>query len=473
MGGDHRTLGGTLSHGARVGELDYFVSAETLETDGYIENMDGTPRDWQGSSFGTRLGYALGDGAELGLFAQFSTGKGGREMYVEDADHSMFRLSYRRESPSSPGSVFTANAYANLIDQTLEWKMTGQTGLYDSLTSGLQLQQGFLAGDAHEITIGAEVRSDDIDVVEASGFSPAGSVKADSTVSAFYLQDVFSFGDQWSLMLSARLDYQDEFGDETSPRVGLVRKLENEDKLYVSVAKGYRAPSASDLHLPQIDYGGFLYEGNPDLQPERHWAVEIGGAHAVQDHARLGWSLFYDLGIDSWDYLPYDPGPPMIFRPQNVGQSTYGVELEAEIDLGKGLAFRASYTYVRAKYDEYAPDPSIEGNLVEDVPEHSASVSLVKTWPGRLTAEAIVRMAGERFTDAENNEDPIPGVSAGKLDGFTVMDLRFTVPLGKGMSINASIMNVFDVNYAVSVLATQEPLPQPGRRVYGGMRARF
>ncbi len=459
MGGEYDTFGATVGHGARVGGFDYFVSAETLSTDGYITNStDGSPRDWEGSSFGARLGLALGEAGELGLFARFGTGRGNREMYVEDADQGTYWLSYRFEPPAGQGSAFTARAYAGVGKRELAWK-PAPVELYDQRTTGLQLQQELGTGGQHSVVFGADIRNDVVDVA-----SMGGPVNADSTVSAGYVQDTIELEDNWALTLGARLDYEDDFGAEASPRVGLVRKLGEGDKLYASLGKGYRAPSASDLHLPPTPFGPFTYEGNPDLWPETHWSVEFGGSHATGERARLEWATFYDLGLDAWDYMQ---DPDTIFRPRNIARRhTFGVELQAEAELAQGVSLRAAYTFVRATYDEYVPDPAIEGNLVEDVPEHAGSVSLAKAWASGWAVEATTRFAGPRFTDPLNTP-------ADELAGFAPMDLRLTAPLGAGVSLDVSVVNVFDKDYAVHVDAMSTPIPQPGRSVYACVRARF
>jgi outer membrane receptor protein involved in Fe transport len=464
FGGDYGTLGASAAGGARSGPLDWYVSAETVKTDGYMKNPDGTFRDWESASYGARAGWALGGGHEVGLLAQRTTGEGQRDMFNEDLARGLYSLSYSFRSPMTEGAVFTARAFRSDTKDKMAWKMAPMTSDHDFAKDGLQLDQRLLLGGRHKLVFGAEVVADDL-----NGTEMGISVASYSTASAAFVQDEVDLGD-WRLTLGARLDHEEAFGSEVSPRVGLVRKLGQSDKLYASVGKGYRAPAASDLYMPPTpgDASGNLYMGNADLEPEEHWAFEIGGAHGVGDSVRIEWSVYYDLGLDAWDYMEVDPGPPVkTYQAFNVTkQKTLGAEFRAEVDLGSGILLGIGCDHVHAVYDEYDPKPAIEGNLVEDVPEHSGTLSLAKEWGEGGRAELTLRCSVGRYTDPENTE-------ADKLDGFSVLDARCEVPLGKGVSLTLAVENIFDVDYATSTWLGSVPFPQPGRSVYAGARARF
>jgi outer membrane receptor protein involved in Fe transport len=464
FGGDFGTFGASARGGARAGAFDWYVSAEALRTDGYIDNIDGTDRDWESASYGARLGYDLGGGHELGFMTQHTTGEGQRDAYDEEIAQGTYQLSYRFASPMTEGTAFDARLSRTAGDQQFTWKL-GPPGTSDRdmVTDGIQVQQTLVVADRHRLVFGGEVLAEDVDVTE-----PAGPVEMESTTNAAFIQDEIDLG-EWRLTLGARLDHEDIFGTEVSPRVGLVRKLGERDRLYASVGKAYRAPAASDLYLPPTFVGPTTaYAGNPDLDPEEHWAFELGGDHGLGERGRLEWSAFYDLGSDVWDYMLEVPAPPFeIHIPQNVGElTTAGAELKGTVDLGAGLSFGAAYTFVHAEYVEFESDPTIEGNEVEDIPAHSGSVSLAKEWGEGGKAELALRFAGSRYTDPDNT-------AAGELDGYSVLDARCAVPVAKGLAVTLAVRNIFDVNYEVNTTMVGTVLRQPGRSVFAGVRARF
>ncbi|MHC4504604.1 MAG: TonB-dependent receptor domain-containing protein, partial [Planctomycetota bacterium] len=222
-----------------------------------------------------------------------------------------------------------------------------------------------------------------------------------------------------------------------------------------------------------IDLFFSQYQGNPDLEPETHYSAEVGGT-CESDPCSVRWSVFYDIGFEAWDYVK-DPAPSIVERPQNITeQMTYGLELEIEAKLSEDLSLVGSYTFVRPTYHEYDPDPTIEGNIIEDIPQHSGSIGLKWAFAEGFQLEARARSASSRFTDPGNNEDVIPNESIGKLDGFTVLDLGLGVALGTNVSVSVSVLNAFDTAYSVHGYLDQSgPIREPGRSVYAGMKARF
>jgi iron complex outermembrane receptor protein len=67
----------------------------------------------------------------------------------------------------------------------------------------------------------------------------------------------------------------DPWSSELSPRAGLVLAPDARTRLRASLGKGFRAPSAAEL-FTATEVGGFLVIPNPDLEPERSLAGELG-----------------------------------------------------------------------------------------------------------------------------------------------------------------------------------------------------
>jgi len=87
------------------------------------------------------------------------------------------------------------------------------------------------------------------------------------------LQDEFKFSEQLTLTMAVRYDNFDDVGDEITPRVAAVWKLNEPHLLKFQYSEAYRPPSFHELYLPEIGAGA---HGNPDLKPETSKTYEAG-----------------------------------------------------------------------------------------------------------------------------------------------------------------------------------------------------
>lgn len=83
------------------------------------------------------------------------------------------------------------------------------------------------------------------------------------------------FGDeQWLLVWGARLDNYSDFGDQLSPRIGLIYHPAHSQSIKLLYSEAFRAPTANELYSSST-----LTMGNPDLKPETNNTVELIWLH--------------------------------------------------------------------------------------------------------------------------------------------------------------------------------------------------
>ena len=109
----------------------------------------------------------------------------------------------------------------------------------------------------HTLSWGGEWRSDE--VTDSSNFG-ANLDEVSTDVTSAFLQDAWQAGSKLRLILGARWDDTEQWGDELSPRVNLGWKMSNTLELRVGYGEAFRPPTLGELFFP--------LSGNPDLVPE-------------------------------------------------------------------------------------------------------------------------------------------------------------------------------------------------------------
>ncbi len=131
-------------------------------------------------------------------------------------------------------------------------------------------------------------------------------------------------------------------------------------------------------------------------------------------------------------------GLELLFKVRPVG----GADGERQLHLsGRGKP--------RGRHRQY-------GKQLARRPSQSMTVNVDYRWPIGLETRATLTSIGNSYDNASN---------ARKLQGYTLVDLRASMPVAKGIALYGRIENLFDQHYE-----TIYQYGQPGRAVYGGVR---
>jgi len=438
-------------HGWRTGIVDYMIAGSHTGTDGYVKNSDGTDRDWEARNVDANLGMALGDDSELRIFLGGHAGEGTDENSDREVTKDYQAIAYMLGGSEEGQAQLLLRAYRNRQEDEYDWKYPG-VGVYEGETLGGEVQQSFWVADRHRVTVGADARED---AVEADDVQQA--IDEDASVYAVYVQDEYYLGDTVQVTAGVRSDHDSDFGDELSPRLGLLLQADPAVDLFASVSQAHRAPSLSDRHV-RTEYNGFLFVGNPDLQPETLTAYEIGGRGRMNDVLQGEVAIFYNDMDDSFDFILTTN---RVFENRNVTRAeTYGVEAGLRCRLAKGLSSFVNYSFTDGQYDEFGQDPRVEGNQLAYLAKNKVNFGLEYT-AKRHTHALRCRYADSRFGDAENSEE-------NKMDAYLVADWRSRVKLTDAADLTLNVDNIFDESY--------EELPgveRPGRIFMAGVEVEF
>ena len=299
----------------------------------------------------------------------------------------------------------------------------------------------------------------------ANAIRPAGKhydYEVQSSVAAVYGQIEQPFAERWAVTGGARAEYveydydnrmiagntrddgttcgdagclyarpadrKDDFANITS-QLGLTYALTDEHTLYVSAARGYRAPDTSELYRLQRQ------QSIADLDPERIDSVEVGarGQFGPLSYTLAGFLMEKDN---------------VIFRDANAfnvsdGRTDHeGLEYELAWAPGESLSLALAGTYAKHTYDFSAIEGAeeiIAGRDVDTAPRHINTARVNWRFLPSANAELEWQSIGSYFIDASNAHD---------YGGHDLLNLRLGWSVSANWIATLRVNNIADEKYA-------------------------
>lgn len=252
-----------------------------------------------------------------------------------------------------------------------------------------------------------------------------------------------------SFVPSIRYDYNSDFTNKISPKVGTVFNFGNtwQSTLKWNIGQSYRAPTFNDLYWPEDAWT----KGNPDLKPEYGWDWDVG--------VRLQYPLFNGIYFESGYFenrmtqLILWQEEAGFWMPQNVGKSRFkGVENSLRLQpVQDFLSVNANYTFLDARN---LSDERTEFNKILIYrPKHTVNVNMTIEYRF-ITLSYQYNYTSRRYTDASN-------IWANSLEPYSTSDISLVIqPTFKKLdySFSFQIKNLFNEEYRVV-----KNMPVPGR----------
>ncbi len=235
-----------------------------------------------------------------------------------------------------------------------------------------------------------------------------------------------------------RVDDHDRFGTHWTVGANSAVDLADNLRLRASFGEGFKAPTLYQL------YG---YGGNLNLQPETSTAYEAGLEYGDRTSRHLAVTLFRRDSRNLIDYV-YPAG---YFNTGRIRAE--GVEVESGWTLTAKLRARATYSHLTAT-------DRATGKALPRRPRDQLSAGLDWDAPlAGLNLGADLRLAGNSYDDRGNFT---------RLDGYGLLTLRASLPLGDRFELYGRVENVTDSHYQ-----TVADYGTYGRSAFVGVRSKW
>lgn len=266
---------------------------------------------------------------------------------------------------------------------------------------------------------------------------------ADTSMTGGYAQLTLNPVGGLSLTGGVRHDEYSSYGGHTALGGNLAWSLNGGNTvLRATYAEGFRAPTLTEGQPPY---------GNPALKPETARNFDVGIEQSLlDDQVKFGLTWFNrrstNLIVYSWASQ----------KSENIGQvDADGLEFALQLRPRGNVRVDASYTLANAINRSGAYD----GKRQQLRPQHSGSLSVDWDTPLGISIGATALLMGDSFDDQDNL---VP------LDGYALLTLRASLPLGRNLELYGRIENLADVRYeTVAGYGTY------GRSAYAGVRVKW
>jgi outer membrane cobalamin receptor len=253
-----------------------------------------------------------------------------------------------------------------------------------------------------------------------------------------------------SLVPSLRYDWNSDYPNRFSPKIGLVFNWGERwlTSLKMNAGLSYRAPTFNDLYWPEDAWT----KGNPDLSPENgmDWDMGIRLQYPVLNGFYLE-STYFENYLSDMIIWQETAG---LWMPENVQSARIrGVENSLKFSpLKNNLTFQANHTFMDARNTNPESPAEYEKILVYR-PKHTVNVSLT----GRILhiyGTYSYQYVSRRYTDATN-------VWRNSLDPYSLSHISIGYEMAYKtfrLTVNTHLKNLFGTEYRVI-----KNMPVPGR----------
>jgi vitamin B12 transporter len=430
------------------GALRGSIGGGYYRTDGISALTGGTERDgYDAYSANGRLEIALSDDAAIDLRGFYNRGR------VEY--DSPFGLG-ADALPESRNRQFVGyiGARASLFDDVLVNRVAFTRTDIDRLGTdpvAFSFNNFDISGSIDRFTYQGELRASPAitlifgaeheETRTSTSFEGAAPDLADNRVTGGYAQLILHPLAGLTFTGGVRHDDYSDYGSQTTLAANLAYSPNGGATLLrASYAEGFRAPTLSEGQPPF---------GNPALRPETAENFDIGiEQKLLDDRAAIGVTWFRRT---SDDLIAFSFAT---FQSENIDRArASGVEVELVVRPTDRIDIRANWSRVDAT--NRTPG-ALFGKRLALRPQDSVTLTADWRTPWSVRVGTTISVTGDSFDNAANTV---------RLDGFALVAVRASLPLGTGIEAFARVENLFDASYA-----TVAGYSTYGRGAFAGVR---
>lgn len=434
--GSEGTRIGSVYGGISKGDLGVFFNAAASEADvGAYGTRSSRDEEYNSKRIDSRISYRLNDKVNADLFLAVEDEERTREYKTKDV---LRRNNYKKYRVSPTVNIdIDESSSATITGYYYNWNMgameTGSDSSGFTPTAGDMFYNDVEARyfkkfrDMFQLTLGTEYLQEKLDYN-----------MADESIETFsgYAQVEAEIIDTLTVVIGARYDDHEKYGDHLSPKISFMYKPLKNTTFRGSAGKGFKSPTIRQLYYTELyQHGTYWYRSNPDLDAEKSWGYSFGVEQGINDRILFDLTLFRNdikdkvLNIDTGEF---EEGLP-ITTYKNVSKAyTQGLELGIKAILTKGLTGNLSYTFTDTENED-------TGNEITYVPTNNITAGMTYDHtPWGLTFTANVQYADEMFTDTKNTKES---------DDYTLVDLKLSKRFGQYCTLSLEGNNIFDSDY--------------------------
>lgn len=379
---------------------------------------------YRNTSGSARAGYRFDNGLEIE--GNLLHAEGENEFDGNFQNRSTFvqqmvggRLKY------SPFEFWTTSLRAGrTLDESDNFRDRRFSSTFDTQRVNVTWQNDFALAEGHLLTLGLDYYNDQVD----STTDYAVDSRDDKAGFAQYQLTLGGF----DAILGTRVDDNEQFGVHPTGNVALGYGLDNGIRLSASWGRAFKAPTFNQLYFP-----GF---GNPILAPETSESWEVG---ITGQHWDVAWALNgYHTEID--DLIATVCGRVSCFAENQDRARILGLEAQASTRLW-GFDIAANLSLIDPKN---LSEGANHGNRLPRRAQTMFRFDLDRS-VGPVRVGTTVYGEGRRFDDAANTQ---------RLAGYVTVDLRASVDLYRGLSLEGRVANLLNKQYQTARFFYQDDL---------------
>ena len=347
--------------------------------------------------------------------------------------------------------------YTNYFDRddTPAEEIQEQT-FYNDTSLNLRAEYQKLINNKSYLIFGSDI------ILEQSDISIYRNIYDDlkQVTGGFFAQKRIQLNERLLLGLGLRIDYRNvdrgnEFSyksfSDVSPKINLTFKRDSFSTWNFALSKGFRSPSLSELFLQYESDYGLNTQGNPNLEPEQLYGLDISFDRSNKSNLTYSVSTFYYKYEDMIDFVY---GLPVIALNRS-DISSCGLETNISYQINSNLNLDLGYTYLRVN-DINNIDPILyrpNHKFVSSIKYKSENISHIISMRYQSEQDFQDFLSDEREYEGSEIKFPIE-----QLDSLVLFNYVGSYKLNNKDKISLKISNLFDKQYELI-----QDFPMPGR----------
>ena len=455
-GGSDNYRNAVYRHGSNIGNLDYRVTVNYRQDDGFENRYDGK----QVRVITTRGDYLVGNKDNLSFKLGYSGGPREEDNAINPADtpHHLSQTSDQFQQLTWQHNQSEHNEYQLQIYHNfsqLEDNYPGTNNGYRTDRVELELQNQIKASKKLRLIWGGSTRADKV----ASLFWLGSNDYKTNNIKRLFLNAEYQYSPQ--TLINAGLMYEDSdtAGSNQMPRISINHQVNNNNSLRFTISKATRAP----VLFEQLPYYGGYFANVSNLKPETITTYELGYLASNSKHTiSLDTKIYYDDIDNLINYTSHvSSGVIQYYYFDNFDHANiHGIETSLTWRPDNATRVIANYSYTLINSTENTNNS--EYNIA--FPHNLFSLLLIRKFSDNYKGSLGLYYRSKTKPLARKSYDPT------LLDPYTRVDMRLARKLnfhGVDSELSLTIQNTFDE------VPFSRLMNYPRRRAYISWQANF